>query len=243
MKRILSCACLAFFVLFHFAGAAPAADFDYEGEAKRALARHGMEGATTETFDFSDYCNRGFVHLEVGLFDLYMEQDSFDDKQAKRMFGLAQSLVTMQRRWLDWVDPAGEDHKEIRDIAKELEAFLGKVNLGPAVNAAKQVTTPGGGGGFEKPQALDLWTVIEVSKEDLETFRKLNGFLQADGGLGLTREAKPERMVLYPKRARYVEVIALAGWARPVARPSMWSTGIFTWTNFYVDDWRFMSLQ
>lgn len=49
-------------------------------------------------------------------------------------------------------------------------------------------------------------------------------------------------MILYPSRERYVEVIALAGWARPEARASMWSPNVYTWTNFYVNDWRFLAM-
>ncbi|MDF1838597.1 MAG: hypothetical protein P1V35_12075 [Planctomycetota bacterium] len=219
-------------------------EFDFQAQADRAMMRHGVMGTMPEEFSFDDYCKLGFVHLEIGLYDLYMEQDSFAEAtDAKRMFGVAQSLVALQQRWLDWIDPAGSQYKNERDVCKKLHSYLGKAKLGEALAAAKVVATPGGDGMMEGPSALDLWTVLDVDPAQLETFRALNVFLQTNGGMGLDREAKSEKMVLYPGRERFVEVTSLAGWARPEARGSMWNTGIFTWTNFYVNDWRFLSFQ
>ncbi|MCP5023191.1 MAG: hypothetical protein GY930_15650 [bacterium] len=247
MRTLFSCAVLSM-ALF----STPTVDvqskgtpnFDYQAQADQALLRHGMQGTTTDDFRFDDYCRFGFVHLEVGLFDLYMEQDSFADaQQATRLFGVAQSLVQMQQRWLDWVDPGGMEHKTERKVCKQLYIYLGMAKLDPAISAARIVTTPGGDGGFEAPAALDLWTVLDVDSKALASYRKLSEFLQTSGGLGLDRSKEVEKMILYPSRERYVEAIALAGWARLEARDRMWSPGIFTWTNFYVNDWRFLSMQ
>ncbi|MFT4648342.1 MAG: hypothetical protein ACI9X4_001564 [Glaciecola sp.] len=250
MKATFYCAALSLALFLspalgaHPKVAQPAADFDYQAQADQALLRHGMMGQTPETFTFDDYCKLGFVHLEIGLFDLYMEQDAFvNAKDAERMFGVAQSLVIMQQRWLDWVDPGGLGYKTERQVCKDLQVYLGKAKLGSAIDAAKIMATPGGDGGMEAPKALDLWTVLEVKTKRLETFRELNTFLQTSGGLGLERAPKSEKMVLHPGRERYVETIALAGWARPEARDSMWNSDIFSWTNFYVEDWRFISMQ
>ncbi|MFT5059397.1 MAG: hypothetical protein ACI89E_002180, partial [Planctomycetota bacterium] len=121
MKATFYCAALSLALFLspalgaHPKVAQPAADFDYQAQADQALLRHGMMGQTPETFTFDDYCKLGFVHLEIGLFDLYMEQDAFvNAKDAERMFGVAQSLVIMQQRWLDWVDPGGLGYKTER---------------------------------------------------------------------------------------------------------------------------------
>lgn len=246
MKSTIFCMALSL-ALFFSPGteAKPAtAEFDFQAQADRALMRHGMKGSNPDTFSFDDYCKLGFVHLEIGLFDLYMEQDSFTEaKDAKRMFGVAQSLVAMQQRWLDWIDPGGVNFKDERLVCKALHSYLGKAKLGTALAAAKVVATPGSDAMMEGPSALDLWTVLDVKPAQLEKFRALCVFLQTDGGMGLGREAKSEKMVFYPERDRFVEITSLAGWARPEARSSMWNTGIFTWTNFYVNDWRFLAMQ
>ncbi len=221
-----------------------APELDYQGQADQALERHGMQGKTPDTFTFKDYCKLGFVHLEVGLFDIYMEQDLFADaKQAKRMFGVAQSLVQMQLRWLDWVDPGGMKHMDERKVCKELQTYLGRAKLGSVVTEVKVAAARGGDGGFEAPKALDLWTLLGVDEAKLAKYRKLSQFLQGPGGMGLDRDLKSEKIVLYPERARYVEAIALAGWARPEVRAKLWHPSILTWTNFYVGEWRLLCLQ
>ncbi len=225
-----------------FGQAAPAqSELNYQELANQALSRHGMVGNSPDTFSFDAYCNKKFVHLEVGLFDLYMERDAFANMaDAQRAFQIAGSLAHLQKDFLKWADPLGASRAKETEISEDLVKFLKKPKLKAAVEAmAKPITGVGVEG---EDRALDLWTVLTIKPERLETFRSLATFMQTDGGLGLERGRKPEKMVLYPSRERYVEVIALAGWARPEARGNMWSEGILTWTNFYVNDWRFMAM-
>lgn len=235
--------CLAWMPTAQARPAAPqGAGLDFEALAKESLQRRGFAGRTPETFTFDEYCSRGFVHLEVGLFDLYMEVASFASKEeGQRFFKVAASLARLQVDWLDWVDPEDKVAKEQEVIAKDLVKYLESVSLDSVY--AKGFGTSTGDDGLEgDAQALDLWTRLSIQEKRLETFRELAAYLQSDGGLGLERERQREPIVLYPDRGAYVELIALAGWARPEARARMWSPDVFTWTNFYVNEWRFVSM-
>ena len=213
---------------------------DFEALAQDSLRRRGLADRTPETFDFREYCSRDFVHLEVGLFDLFMEEASFGErKHGERFFQVAASLARLQVDWLDWVDPADQVAKEQEDIAKDLVKFLESVSMAGLAEASAST----GEAAMESREAADLWTRLEVKEDRLATFRELAEYLQTDGGLGLQRERTPEPIVLYPDRGSYVELIAVAGWARPEARSRMWSADVFTWTNFYVNEWRFVSME
>ena len=218
------------------------AGLDFEAMAQDSLRRRGLASRTPETFDFSEYCARGFVHLEVGLFDLYMEESSFADReQGQRFLKVAASLARLQVDWLDWVDPEDQTAKAQETIAKDLVKYLESASLDRIYGEGFVAGT--GEAAAEASDATDLWTRLDVKKARLATFRELAEFLQTDGGLGLKRERTREPIVLYPNRGAYIELIAVAGWARPEARSRMWSSDVFTWTNFYVNEWRFVAME
>ncbi len=232
----------------HAASAAPVlaqgpdGGLDWQALADESLRRRGMSGRTPDTFTFDEYCSRGFVHLEVGLFDLYMEVASFANKdEGERFFKVAASLARLQVDWLDWVDPGDQVAKEQEIIAKDLVKFLENPSLG-AIYAKGFSSSTGDDAVEGGEQAFDLWTRLSIQAPRLESFRELATYLQTDGGLGLQRERQREPIVLYPDRGAYVRLIALAGWARPEARARMWSPDVFAWTNFYVNEWRFVSM-
>ena len=239
MKSIrLPLLALSLFGLSFATAPAPVA-LDFEALAQQKLKQRGMQDATPDTFTFEDYCNRDFVHLEVGLFDLYMDRAAFAEKtDAKRMFAVGSSLASMQVDWLDWTDPGGAQYGEEAKIAADLAKYLKTASPG-SIGIGGPITGEGGDGA---PEAIDLWTRLKIKDTRLAGFRKFAQFMQTNGGLGLEREALREPIVLYPDRGEYVELIALAGWARPEARDRMWHPSVYSWTNFYVNQWRFVSM-
>lgn len=163
--------------------AAPAvgAELDYEALAKAALERHGQADSMPETFTFDDFAKQGFVHLEVGLFDLYMEQDAFaNGTDAKRFLNVAASLAVMQAAWLNWVDPVGAEIQTQRKVALDLASELGKAQVGTALSALSKLQATAGDGVLT--ETVDLAPLLGIKAEKLPGFRDLAQYLQVSGG-------------------------------------------------------------
>ncbi|MEZ5974400.1 MAG: hypothetical protein R3F33_04625 [Planctomycetota bacterium] len=225
------------------ASAAPQ-NLDFASLSQQLLDRHGRGDTKPVDFRFDTFCGRGYAHLEVGLFDMYMERSDFGDKEdTARFFRVAATLAGLQADWLDWTHPSEKAPHPQATVARHLANYLHTAQFGPIVEAASRPMTPGGAEDKPDDGPLDLWTILTVESADLDQYRALAEFMQTDGGLQLGRKAAPEHLILVPDRARFVQYIALAGWALDHSRDQFWNMGVLTWTNFYFNDWRILATK
>ena len=215
------------------AAALPAVrDIDFAGLARGLLKRHQLEESIASTFDFDQFLKGEFIYMRLGLFDLHMEIASARDKQSADEFkDVAEALLGLQEVWLNTTQPISKDQTQARQELDELKAFVKRLRGAAIANAAK---------GSERGDLYGLLAAGDGVRDIAESFAS---FMASGACLGQDREVRRETMVVVPDRRSYLQFVSLAGWLRPELQDVFWDEGVSTWTNCYIDDYRFMALR
>ena len=204
----------------------------FEDLAKRALAAHGHEATSPEGFDLAAFFEAHYLVADLGLYELTMAVHRLKDKTWADSYGkIGGALLDAQLAWIERIDPGEERSKEARADIATLRRWVGKWPAGELGRASAD--SPG--------------TVVQLleAKEDIvAASARLRTAMLAGGGIADPRTLEdPVRIVLAPTRADFVELMALAGWAKPDLRSIFWQAGVDDWLEFSVDDRKVIALE
>ena len=212
------------------ATSAPPVELDHGALAERFLEKFERGGSSASDFELDELLAAEFVTLRLGLFDLYFPFQSLADKSARSdLQRVAQALLDAQERWLDWIALPKEEAAAAEDEVKVLRGWIKSWKL-----QKWEAGEPGSN------LALELSAADEEVRSTSEVFAERMG---VGSDLGLERSRSREPVVLFPERELFVEAIAFAGWLRSDLEHEFWKDDIHTWTNFYLERYKFLAMD
>lgn len=212
-----------------------AQDLPYERLATQVLEDLGAGDASPDTLDLHGLLDESFVHLAVGIYDLYVPVEQARTQESlEELQRVALALLGSQERWLEWLEPEIEDPKALKQASKDLKS-LGKWIDSWRMRTALRDLEDG---------ELDLLEALSARDSVREASEGLAAYLDRGEALGLEREAGVrERIVLVEDRVRMAQLCSLGGWIYPEHRGVFWQPSIATWTHFYIDDVKFLATR
>lgn len=202
-------------------------DLLYDEIAQRWLQRNEIQ----EPKGVRDVLQRSFAHLAVGLFDVYLPVGALRDGKATEEARAALiALVDTQRGFAGWAQgkwtPNGAPDKRKDD---PLSDWLGGLSAKSFAN--RQLA------GADLAEAAGATEEVRAA---LEGFR---AELRKGGLFGVNRDLAGAPMVLFPRRAEFVEFTCVAGALDPSLRNSAWNEGVTGWLEYQADGIPFLTLE
>jgi hypothetical protein len=207
----------------------------FEDLARRCLAAHRhapQDPGDPEAFELEGFFTAHYLTAELGLFELGASVHRLQDRAwAEAYRDLSASLLDAQLRWLERVDPLTLRTKDTRADLATVRRWVAKW---PAADLSRAALGD-----------VRSVTALLGPKDDVaQAAARLRTAMLSGGGLPHQHDLEgPVRLVLAPTRADFVELMALAGWARPSLRPIFWQAGVDEWLEFSVDDRKVIALQ
>jgi hypothetical protein len=204
----------------------------YDDLARNALVRAGLDDIDPRGFSFERFFEAGFLHTRLGIYDLYLPAGrSLDTDELEDYRAMALTLLDAQGVWLDWLAPSARGMREPLGDLKKVRGWVKGWKSDELLRVAQD-------GQREALDALRAKASVRKASEQLAEFMGLGA------ALSLKRN-KPvfEPVVLVPDRERFVEMVCIGGWLYPRERRNFWHGGITNWTHFYVDHYKFLSLE
>ena len=202
----------------------------FENLAQQALQRMAPADSSPETLDLEQLFLASSVHARLGLFEVFLSTNrAKNGVNAEHLARVCKSLLDLQAAWLAWIEPLEEHEQAAKDL-KVLRKWADSLRGGSLQALAEQ----GGGEIFEGLRARD--SVLEAAE-------RFATFMGTAGPLGLQREDEPEALVLAADRTEFLELLAFSGWLYPDLQEVYWQDHVASWTNCYVDRYKFLSLQ
>jgi hypothetical protein len=193
------------------------------------LAARGLEQGSA---DLEQILARGFVHLELGAYELFYPQAALSDEEAHLRFQRAcVAVLDTHGTWLKWADPAHEQvsPKEVEADADVLRKWIKgwKAKDLAAVEAGK-----------------DLGLALDRKDREQAALARFNTSLLSAGlppSPGVT--ASRARFVLVPDRRTFVSFAAAMGLVHEDLRSVYWTPGVAGWIEFRFEDTRIAALE
>ncbi len=204
------------------------------------LARSGRSEASADTFPTDEFLDHGYIRIRLGLFELLLDRESARSlPDADNFHKICASVLVLQDRWLDWVEPSvdKDELKVMRKDIKELSSWLKRVRGSQIAKMAKGLDDWG-----SEPDA-DLFEGLNARDSVREVAARLAQAMGSGAYMGFDREDTPESVILAPRRQPFIEWLSLAGWVYPELQPSFWQDGVADWTQFYMDRYKVMCLE
>ena len=212
-----------------------AQDLPYERLATQVLEDLGAGEASPETLDLHGLLDEGFLHVGVGIYDLYVPVEQGQDEDSlEELQRVALALLGSQERWLEWLEPEIADPKALKQANKDLKAMRKWIDAWRMRSVVRGI----------QDGERDLLDVLSARSSVREASAGLARYLDRGEALGLEREAGVrEPIVLVEDRVRMVQLCSLGGWLYPQHRGVFWQPSIATWTHFYIDDVKFLATR
>jgi len=202
--------------------AAPAAQDDaaFVELANGWLTRHALTEAEVRTGSWTRLSEHGFAHLDLGSFLLHVPLAELHDAQSvARVAESVQALLEVQQGWVRWAGgPA---------TAPPAEALAWVRSWSPGTFA--HVPEDGNLVPLAGERAQAAWTAWSTA-------------MGSGAWLGLTDLGAAE-LYVFPRRAEFVEFVALVGWLDKFQRASAWSPTLGTWLEYVARDWQLVTLE
>lgn len=221
-------------VLVAASGAPRAEDVDHAAVAQRAAEELALPPATRSEWTLDQVLDeQRFVSLPVGAFELLVRRAELADERRVEAFQeLCTALLDVQGAWRGWQgepDARGVSGKQLEKDRKEAERWIAKWKPKQLAQLADDA-------------GQDLFEATRAKDSTRESVERLRTALAPDPG-GEGGAGAPVRMVLLSDRARFFEMLCLAGELRPDQRAALWVDGAHQWTNFTVDSTLFVALE
>ena len=190
--------------------------------AQRWMARHEVSTPA----GWRPLLDQHFARLELGIFDVYVPLDALQDRKAWKdaRAGLL-ALLDLQSGMSAWAE--GNEPKQ--GAAGPLTKWLQR--LSPKRLEGVTATERDMGG----PAVAD--------DEVRQALAALKATQRGGAALGVERELAGVPLVIFPRRAAFVEFTCVAGLLDERLKPSAWSQGLTTWLEYRADTVRFVTLE
>lgn len=213
------------------AGAARANE--YEQRAQRILAELGAPDASSATFEFASTLETAFLHVDLGLYTLYMSRADLEPRTdaAANFKRVALELLRLQEHFLGWTAASAEVPDQVRSDVEALRDWVDSWSERQLLAQA------------QKDEA-DLVPAFGADEETAAAVERFAEFMGKGGTLPLGREwPVPETIVLVENRRRFRDFMAFAGWIRPELQGIFWNENVKAWTNFFLDGRNFYATK
>jgi hypothetical protein len=195
-------------------------DLLFDEIARRWLKQNEVEDAR----GWRELLEQRFARLAMGVFDVYLPPAALRDGRACKDTGAALlALLDAQAGWTAWVRGVPREQPD-EALARWLRG------LGPKSFTGKSLA------------GADLAGRIAADEvhSALERYRTLQ---RSGAPLGVEREVPGVPLVLFPRRAEFVEFVCVAGALDPRLKPSAWNEGVTTWLEYQAWEVRFLTLE
>ena len=202
----------------------------FETLAQNALERIAPADSSPETLSLEEAFGSSSLHVRLGLFEVYLSRSRAKDSTNSDQYArVMQTVLDLQAAWLLWLEPIEEFEQAQKDL-KTLRKWAGRVRGGQLAVLAKK-------GGTEVYEGL-------AAKDSIvEAAGRFATFMGTGACLGLVRPDQAEPIVLAADRTEFLELLSFCGWLQPFLQDIYWQDHVATWTNCYVDRYKFISMQ
>ena len=202
----------------------------FETLAKSALERMAPADASLETLDLEEAFEGSTLHVRVGLYEVYLSRRSATDStNSDQLVRVIQAVLDVQGAWLAWLEPI-EEFKQVEKDLKVLRKWASSLRGGQLATLAKK---DGG----------ELYEGLNAKESILEASERFAAFMGSGASLGMGRSDQAEPLVLAADRTEFLELVAFCGWLYPYLQEVYWQDDVASWTNCYVDRYKFISMQ
>jgi len=199
----------------------PQDDFLYDEIAKRWLKRNEVQ----QPRGWRELLEQRFAHLALGVFDVYLPDSALRDAKALKDASAAlAALLEAQAGWSAWVRGAALVRPKDEPLARWLRTLSPKAFSGRSTAGAEVAELAAEG---EVRVALEQYRVAQ----------------RAGTPLGVERQLAGVPLVLFPRRAEFVEFTCVAGALDPYLKASAWNEGVTTWLEYQANEVRFLTLE
>jgi len=215
-------------VLAFALGVAGQDDLVFDEVAKRWLHRNHLPAEEALKLELPGVLARAFARIELGTVCVYVPPASLQD--AKTLKDVSTALVAVaeaQTTWKQWRTGTEPDPRAGDPLGDWLRSWT------PKTFAALELA------------GADLVERLAPEPEVIGALADLRDAFERPvvTGNGTAPEHVDTPLVLFPRRAEFVELVCLAGWLDPVLRPSAWSDGVATWLEYDADGTHMLTLQ
>lgn len=205
-------------------------ELDYERLAGRFLESHGLAEASPADVDIYSMLQDNYLHLQVGLFEVYAPAALHDDS-LEHFQRVVVALQAAQDRWLEWLEPSSRSVRDLRKDQKAIKKWLESWRKSQLEKAAEA------GGG-------DMLELLDARSSVREAFSRYGDYMLSGASLGLDREGgHVEPVILVPDRGRFVEFVCFGGWFYEHAKEVFWQPGVENWTHFQLDEFKMLATR
>ena len=203
---------------------------DHARLAQRFLERYetpdaAAEGFDPRTFDLGRLLERHFLHVRLGLFELYTPARATPENLSD-LQRLATAILAAQERWLAILEPVSRGPAEVHDDLELLERWV----KGWTTKRLAPLAQAGG---------CDLVAGLEAREEVRRAAQRFSDYMVSAAALGVQREGgEVEPLVLIPERDLFSEFLCFGGLLYEHLRSVFWQSGVEDWTQFYLDQYK-----
>ena len=199
--------------------------------AQSALERMAPADSNPETIVLEDAFRGSSLYVRLGLYEIYLSRRSAQDPtHADDLSQVLQAALDVQAAWLGWLEPVEEFRDAEKDL-KTLRKWAKGVRGGQLVALAR------------KGEAGELFAALNAKDSVVEAAERFALFMGTGVALGMEREDRSEPLILAADRTEFLELLAFCGWLYPYLQEVYWQDDVASWTNCYVDRFKFISMQ
>lgn len=211
--------------------ASPGDSLDFDAMATRFLARHGIDSSADAGRALEPLLEKAFERVDLGGFEVLVPRLSLSDEAHARILTRAvRALFVAQEAWLAHVELDAAERKALGEESEKLEAWLVAWKPKDLARAASDAER-------DLCAALARKPVVVEAAARLERQGRGPGFFSTDA------EHPPARIVLFPRRADFVEFACLLGVLEPETKEYFWKEDLHQWTELVLRGTRFIPLE
>jgi len=207
---------------------------NYEQHANGFALDHGLTGLTSVEVNFRQVINEAYVHVTIGMFEVYHPIPDLDNTGVAKTFqSVCRRLLEMQQIWLDNLQPASGRLKDVEADIKTMDKWVKSWSTGRL-----------GDLDLDSPRNL-LDAFKAKDKYRAASLRLQDSFLRGDS-LGLERPSdqfETAPLILCPTRREFVRLVCYAGLLYEEERPKYWADNLHEWIEGRIMDMRALALE
>ncbi|MDE0896762.1 MAG: hypothetical protein OSB10_09280 [Planctomycetota bacterium] len=210
------------------------AEVDFKRHADGFALDHGLTGLGELEVDFEDVIDKAYVHVNLGLFDVYHPIPDLDNTGVARTFQeICSLLLEVQQNWLKQMQPSSGRLKTLEADIKTVGKWVQSWRTGKLAD-------------LDQDSDHDLFIAFKAKDKYVEAAARLRSSFLLGESLGLNRDLKDVHtapLILCPTRREFVRLVCYAGLLFENERPKYWADNLHEWIEGRVMDMRVLALE